>query len=110
MTILKEYTLPLKAGAPEDLKQVEVIFEENASLFDDHILSAYGEDARYSVLDGSFEVLSLTEDFIEFTAKVNFYSGCSDQDEVFDVEGSVDYAIQDGNITFELDETVWHSE
>lgn len=110
MTILKEYTLPFQSGAPEDLKQVAAIFEENASLFDDHILSSYGGDARYSVLDGSFEVVSLTEDFLEFTAQVNFYSGCSDQNEVFDVEGSVDYALQDGNITFELDETVWHSE
>ncbi|MEN4767308.1 hypothetical protein [Duffyella gerundensis] len=110
MQKIKTYTISIKDTDSSDLGEIKKVFEENASLFNAHFLSTYGGDARYSVIAGSFKVIGITEDFLEFTAQINFFAGCNDQNEVFDVDSCIDYEIDEDQITFELDETVWHTE
>lgn len=110
MTNLKAYTLTIPEGASIDHQQIKAIIERNASLFNDFILSEYGGDARYSVFDESFKVTALADDFFEFTVQVQFFAGCADQNDVFDVDKNVDYEIEENQLSFELDETVWRTE
>lgn len=110
MSNIKTHVIPIPDGIAPDLTKVKELLEEHSSKFDDYILSAYSDDARYSVFDGSFEVTSITEDFFEFIAQVQYYAGCAGQNDVFDVDGSVEYQIDNGNLSFELDETVWRYE
>lgn len=110
MSNIQTHTIPIPDGISSDLTKIKDVIEEHSSKFDDYILSAYSGDARYSVFDGSFEVTSISEDFFEFTAQVQYYAGCAGQNDVFDVDGSVEYQIENDQLSFELDETVWRYE
>lgn len=109
MTKLQTYEIPFEHD-PSNLDAVKVAIERQASLFDDLILSSYGGDARYSVFHDSFEITAITDNTFEFTAQVQYFAGCSDQNDVFDFDDVVDYEIAENKIVFELDETVWHQE
>lgn len=109
MPKLQTYEIPYELDAA-NLESIKKAIESKASLFDDLILSSYGSDARYSVFHDSFEITAITDSTFEFTVQVQFFAGCSDQNDVFDFDDVVDYEIEDNKIVFELDETVWHQE
>ena len=107
MQQIRNYELPLYGTNPTDLNALKVIIESNADKFDEYLLTGFGGDARYSVIDGSFEVTTIAEGFIEYTAEINFYAGCADMDDTSTINGTMDFEIEDDSIILELDETVW---
>ncbi|MDF7627699.1 hypothetical protein PUG46_00280 [Erwiniaceae bacterium L1_55_4] len=109
MPKLKTYKVPFDLAAT-NLDAIKKAIESKAIVFDDLVLSSYGGDARYSVFHDSFEVTSVTDSTFEFTVQVQYFAGCADQNDVFDFDEVVDYTIEDNQIVFELDETVWHQE
>ncbi|AXF74959.1 hypothetical protein LU631_08450 [Erwinia tracheiphila] len=102
------YRIPLGNSKSGDLEGAKTLFENNEKMFENTLLSKYAEDYRYFMLHETFTVLSVTHDMIEYTCKLNFYAGCTDQNETFDEHASVRYRIEDDHIVFELDETVWY--
>lgn len=110
MQSIKNYSIPLGNVSPSNLDGVSALFEEYSSYFDGYLLAKYGGDVQYQVVDGSFEITGATENFIEFIAVVNYFSGCKDQDHDIDVGGSAYYEITDGHLNVSLDETVWNQE
>lgn len=105
---IKSYELPLNGKNPSDLNALKDIIESNADKFNEYLLTDFGGDARYSVIDGSFEITSIAEGFFEYKVQINFYAGCADMDDTSTVDGSMDFEIEDNSIIIELDETVWN--
>jgi len=110
MSNVKDYVIPLNGVSPEDLAALKVLFEAHSTLFNGAILSAYGGDIRYAVVDNSFTVTSLSDGRIKYLCQVNYFAPCHDQNDFFQVEGSADYDVAEGNIILKLDETLWNVE
>lgn len=102
-----QYVFPLNGCSSTNLNALKEIIESNADDFDDFLLSDFGGDARYSVIDGSFEITKIDDGFLEYTAEINFYAGCADMDDTSTINGNMDYEIENGSIVIELDESVW---
>ncbi len=107
MQQITTHQIPLYGTNPSDLNALKDIIESNAGSFDEHLLTGFGGDARYSVIDGSFEITVIAEGFFEYTAEINFYAGCADMDDTSTINGTMEFEIEDDNIIIELDETVW---
>ncbi|HEM8673202.1 TPA: hypothetical protein U2Q59_000818 [Enterobacter hormaechei] len=108
MQQIKNHKIPLDGTNPTDLNALKDIIESNSYMFEEYLLTDFGGDARYSVVDGSFEITAIAEGFFEYTAEINFYAGCADMNDTSSVNGTMEFEIEDGNIIFELDETVWN--
>ncbi len=107
MQQITNHQIPLSGTNSLDLNVLKDIIESNAGAFDEHLLTGFGGDARYSVIDGSFEIKSIAEGFFEYTAEINFYAGCADMDDTSTINGTMEFEIEDDKIIIELDETVW---
>lgn len=105
---IKHYEISLNGSNPNNLETIKDILESNAHLFDKHLLADYGGDTRYSVMDGSFEVTEIGEEFFNFEAAINFFAGCSDLNDSSAVDGQLPYEVRNGSIHIEVDETVWN--
>jgi len=103
----KEYRLPLNGTASSNLRAISEIIETNSGIFDNYLLSRYGDDSRYTVVDGSFEVTDIGEDIFSFTAEIEYYAGCPDINFEDTVNDQLEYEIIDSDIVINLDETSW---
>ncbi|MCX8958051.1 hypothetical protein EHW66_02270 [Erwinia psidii] len=110
MTKMTTYRIPLDGTDAEDPEGIRALFENNAGMFEEALLSSYAGDIRYSMLHKTFQVSSLSPGLIKYRCQLNFYAGCTDQNETFDEAGSVAYQIEDNQIVFALDETIWHQQ
>lgn len=107
MQQITTHQIPLNGTSPSDLNTLKGIIESNAGVFDEHLLTGFGGDARYSVIDGSFKITMIAEGFFEYTAEINFYAGCADMDDTSTINGTMEFEIEGDNIIIDLDETVW---
>jgi len=110
MSDVKNYLIPLNGISPEDNVALKALFEAHSRLFDGAILSAYGGDVRYAVVDGSFSITSLSDGHITYQCQVNYFAPCHDQNDFFQTQGSANYEIAGENIVLKLDETLWNVE
>lgn len=51
MSDVKNYLIPLNGISPEDNFALKTLFEVHSKLFDGAILSVYGGDVRYAVVE-----------------------------------------------------------
>lgn len=108
MSDVKNYLIPLNGISPEDNVALKALFEAHSTLFDGAILSAYGGDVRYAVVDGTFSVTSLLDGQVDYQCQVNYFAPCHDQNDFFQVQGRADYEIEAGNVNLKVDETLWN--
>jgi len=108
MSNVKNYLISLNGVSPEDDVALKALLEAHSKLFDGAILSTYGGDVRYAVVEGTFTVTSLSDRQIKYFCQVNYFAPCHDQNDFFQTEGSADYDIEEGNIILKLDETLWN--
>ncbi|MEW5288328.1 hypothetical protein ABW286_03880 [Erwinia papayae] len=101
------YSLDLNGASPEEIRE---LLEKNESIFENSVLSVYGDDMRYSFVRGSLRINIISENFAEYRCDVNFFAGCSDQNETFSVTWNFKYKIEDEHIVIELDESEWNQE
>lgn len=104
---VKNYLIPLNGVDPKNLEAIKGLLETHSSMFENYFLAGYGGDASYSVIDGSFEVISIGEDYFEYEVGINFFAGCRDMNDSHEDTGLIDYEIRDGEIHIELDDSVW---
>lgn len=104
---VENYEIDLNGVDPANLDAVTELLESNSHLFDDYVLARYGGDASYSVIDGSFEVTGIGEDFFEYEVGINFFAGCRDMNNSFENTGTIEYEVRDGRLHIEVDEAVW---
>ncbi|CFR18190.1 hypothetical protein [Yersinia frederiksenii] len=110
MTGIKTYEIPLNGINESDLESIKTLIESNAEIFKKDVLAKYGGDARYSLVDGSFEVIGISDEHIDFICLINFFSGCRDLNRTDPAEGQSGYYIENGNIIFDIDESIWEVE
>lgn len=110
MKKMTKYQILLGDTDPQDPEAIKTCVEHHAEMFENALLSTYSNDSRYFMLRETFNVLSVLDNFIEYSCQLNFYAGCSDKNETFEEHGRVRYQIEENKIVFELDETVWHPE
>ena len=108
MSNLKQYLIPLNNVSPEDDAALKALFEAHSRLFDIAILSAYGGDVRYAVVEGTFGITLLPGGKIHYHCQVNYFAPCHDQNDFFQAQGNADYSIEGENIILNLDETLWN--
>ncbi|MBS6210499.1 hypothetical protein [Citrobacter sp. Cpo069] len=104
---VENYEIALNDVDPTNLGAVKDLLETHSHLFNDYFLAGYGGDARYSVIDGSFEVIGIGDCFFEYEVGINFYAGCSGMNDTLEDQGMLEYEIRDGSIHIEVDEAVW---
>ncbi|WP_313109597.1 hypothetical protein [Atlantibacter sp.] len=105
--LIKTYEFPLDGNNSSNLTALKNIIEANSDNFEDFLLTDFGGDSRYSVIEGSFEVTNISDGFFEYSTEVNFYAGCADMNDTSTITGTMEYEIQNNSIVIELDETVW---
>lgn len=110
MSNIKNYVIPLEGVSANDPAALKALLEDNSSLFDSAILSTYGGDIRYAVIDDSFTVTNLADGQIKYSSKIHYFAPCNDQNDIFEAHGSANYTIIDEVLTLTLDETVWNVE
>lgn len=108
MSNLKQYLIPLNHVSPEDDAALKALFEAHSTLFDSAILSSYGGDVRYAVVEGTFSITLLHGGKIHYHCQVNYFAPCHDQNDFFQTQGDAEYSIEGGNIILKLDETLWN--
>ncbi|EBW9526203.1 hypothetical protein P3Y99_000010 [Salmonella enterica] len=104
---IENYEIALNDVDPTNLGAVKDLLETHSHLFNDYFLAGYGGDARYSVIDGSFEVIGIGDGFFEYEVGINFYAGCSGMNDTLEDQGMLEYEVRDGSILIEVDEAVW---
>ena len=105
-----EHAIPLNGVAPDDLDGIKELIESNSEIFNDYLLAGFGGNASYSVIDGSFEVTNIEMGCLEYSASIHFFAGCRNLNDVDSTDGSLEFDVEDGKITFSIDETVWNVE
>ncbi|HDL6854422.1 TPA: hypothetical protein PXO06_002606 [Yersinia enterocolitica] len=110
MTGIKTYEIPLNGISEKDLESIKLLIERHAEIFEGDILAPYGGDAGYSVVDGSFEVIGISDEHIDYIYSLNHFAGCRDLNSTDQLEGGSDYYIENNNIIFDINETVWQTE
>lgn len=103
----KKHIFPLHGVSPSNLRAISEIIETNSAIFDNYLVSGYGDDSRYQVVDGSFEVLDIGDEIFSYTAEIEYYAGCPDINFEDTVNGQLEYEIVDGNLVITIDETPW---
>ena len=104
---MKDYEIDLNGVDPANLDAVKGVLESHSHLFKDYFLAGYGGDARYSVIDGTFEVASIGGDYFEYEVGIDFFAGCKDMNDSHEDTGLIDYEVRDGRIHIELDDSIW---
>lgn len=105
---IKKYAIPLNGIPAADIAALKRVLEAHAALFNAAILSAYGGDIRYSVMDNSFTVTDISGGRIDYLCQVNYFAPCNDQNDFFQATGSAYYKIANDEIVLELDEKLWN--
>jgi len=105
-----EYRIPLQDISADNLESIKGLIEDNARMFDKHLLANVGNDSSYSVVEEAFVVTAIDATFFEYRAALNFFAGCRDINEDDTVKGRVAYSIREKHIVFSLDETPWQVE
>ncbi len=108
MSDVKNYLIPLNGTSPEDNFALKAVFEAHSGLFDGAILSAYGGDTRYAVVEGTFSVTGLSDGQVTYQCQINYFAPCHDQNDFFQAQGSANYELAGENIVLQLDETLWN--
>lgn len=108
MDNIKKHTIYLGGGDVKDTVFLKQTIEGHASLFDRAILSTYGGDTRYTVVDNSFHITGISADKISYCCQVNYFSPCHSQNENFETAGSAYYHIMGDELVLALDETLWN--
>ncbi|CAH1456085.1 TPA: hypothetical protein MFX78_23235 [Klebsiella pneumoniae] len=104
---VKDYEIDLNGVDPANLDAVTGVLESHSHLFEDYFLAGYGGDASYSVIDGTFEVVSIGENYFEYEVGINFFAGCRDMNDSHEDTGLINYEVRDGCIHIELDDSIW---
>ncbi|MBS0847267.1 hypothetical protein [Citrobacter sp. JGM124] len=108
MNNIRKYTIPLDENSVESMVDLSKLLEAHASVFSGTILSAYGGDIRYAIVDDSFTITNISAEKINYCCKINYFAPCNGQNEVFEGKGEVSYNIVNNKIILELDETLWN--